>query len=140
MLNPLRVFRLFGNVSRGVEASYRARGEEASEYPHQVFRRNSRALQTTHNDRSQFHPAGAPVPLSFVLLLVSIRPQLTTGFVIHTCRSEDKFCRTEPVSIMDSNREPDKAEEEVEHENKHREAEHALVPLWREVIDRDRYD
>ena len=41
---------------------------------------------------------------------------------------------------MHGNREPDEAEEKVEHEDKDREAEHTLVPLWREVIDRDRYD
>jgi hypothetical protein len=62
------------------------------------------------------------------------------GFVTHTCRSEDKFGRTEPVGIVDGNREPDEAEEKVEHEDEHREAEHALVPFWREVIDRDRHD
>jgi hypothetical protein len=60
------------------------------------------------------------------------------GFVIHTCRSEDKFGRTEPVRVVDGDREPDEAEEKVKHENEHREAEHALVPFWREVIDRDR--
>jgi hypothetical protein len=38
------------------------------------------------------------------------------------------------------NREPDEAEEKIEHEDKDREAEHALVPFRREVIDRDRYD
>ena len=62
------------------------------------------------------------------------------GFVKHTCRSEDKFGRTEPVRIVDGDREPDEAEEKVEHEDEHREAEYALVPFWREVIDRDRHD
>lgn len=38
---------------------------------------------------------------------------------------------------MDGNREPDEAEEKVEHDDEHGEAEHALVPFWREVIDRD---
>ena len=41
---------------------------------------------------------------------------------------------------MHGNREPDEAEEKVEHEDEDREAEHALVPFRREVVDRDRYD
>ena len=41
---------------------------------------------------------------------------------------------------MDGNREPDEAEEKVEQEDEDREAEDALVPFRREVIDRDRYD
>ena len=35
---------------------------------------------------------------------------------------------------------PDKAEEKVEHDDEKREAEHGLVPLWREVVDRNRQD
>ena len=35
---------------------------------------------------------------------------------------------------------PDKAEEKVEHYDEKREAEHCLVPLWREVIDHNRRD
>ena len=41
---------------------------------------------------------------------------------------------------MHGNWEPDEAEEKVEHEDKDREAEHALVPFRWEVIDRDGYD
>ena len=41
---------------------------------------------------------------------------------------------------MHSDREPDEAEEKVEHEDEDREAEHAFVPFRREVIDRDGYD
>ena len=64
--NSLCIFRLFGDVARRIKASYRARGEEAGEYPHQVSLVDSRESPTTHNDRSQFHPPGAPVPLSFI--------------------------------------------------------------------------
>jgi hypothetical protein len=64
----------------------------------------------------------------------------TKRFVIRTCRSKDEFCGTEPVRIVHGNREPDEAEEKVEHEDKDRKAEHALVPFRREVIDRDRYE
>ena len=60
-------------------------------------------------------------------------------FVIRTCRSEDKFCRAEPVRVVNGNREPDEAEEKVEHEDEHRETEHALIPFWREVVDCDRH-
>jgi hypothetical protein len=70
----------------------------------------------------------------------SEHPIAPKNFVIHTCRSKDEFCRTEPVRIMHGNREPDEAEEKVEHEDKDREAEDALVPIRREVIDRDGYD
>ena len=73
------------------------------------------------------------------LLPVSIRSS-KKHFVTHTCRSKDKFCRTESVRIVHGNREPDEAEEKVEHEDKDREAEDALVPIRREVIDRDGYD
>ena len=65
MVNSLRIFCLFSDMARGVKASHCARGEEAGEYPHQVSYMDSRAF-TTHNDRSQFHPPGAPVPLSFI--------------------------------------------------------------------------
>ena len=64
--NSLCIFRLFGDVARRIKASDRARGEKAAEYPHQASRMDSRAIPTTHNDRSQFHPPGAPVPLSFI--------------------------------------------------------------------------
>jgi hypothetical protein len=36
--------------------------------------------------------------------------------------------------------EPDEAEEKVEHDDEEREAKHGLVPLRREIIDRDRQD
>ena len=64
--NSLGIFRLFGDVARRIKASYRARGEEAGEYPHQASLVDSRESPTTHNDRSQFHPPGAPGPLSFI--------------------------------------------------------------------------
>jgi len=70
---------------------------------------------------------------------VSIQSQKNV-FVLRTRRSEDEFCGTEPVRIVHGDREPDEAEEKVEHEDEDREAEHALVPLWREVVDRDRYE
>jgi hypothetical protein len=41
---------------------------------------------------------------------------------------------------VDSDREPDEAEEKVEHDNKERETKHCLVPPRREVINRDRYN
>ena len=41
---------------------------------------------------------------------------------------------------MHGDRKPDEAEEKVEHQDEEREAEHGLVPLWREVVDRDRQD
>jgi len=41
---------------------------------------------------------------------------------------------------VDSDREPDEAEEKVEHDDEERETEHCLVPPRREVIDPDRYN
>ena len=41
---------------------------------------------------------------------------------------------------MDGDREPDEAEEKVEHHDEERKAEHDLVPLRRELIDRDRQE
>ena len=35
---------------------------------------------------------------------------------------------------------PDEAKEKVEHYDEEGEAEHGLVPLWWEVVDRDRQD
>jgi len=55
-----------------------------------------------------------------------------------TRRSEDELCGSEPVSVVDGDREPDEAEEKVEHHDEEREAEHGLVPPRWEIIDRDR--
>ena len=57
-----------------------------------------------------------------------------------TCQGKDILRRTEPIGIVHGNREPDKAEEKVEHDDEEREAEHGLVPLRREVVDRDRQE
>jgi hypothetical protein len=54
-----------------------------------------------------------------------------------TCRREDFLCRTEPVGVVHGDGKPDEAEEKVEHYDEEREAEHGLVPLRREVVDRD---
>jgi len=41
---------------------------------------------------------------------------------------------------VDGDREPDEAEEKIEHQDEEREAEHGLVPPRREIIDRDRHE
>ena len=96
----------------------------------------------THKDKSQFHPGGAPVPLS-VSFCCSLEPsnrQNKSFFFTRTRRSKDEFCGTEPVRVVHGNREPDEAEEKVEHEDEDREAEDALVPFRWEVVDRDGHD
>jgi hypothetical protein len=57
-----------------------------------------------------------------------------------TSGSEDKLCGAESVGVVDGDREPDEAEEKIEHQDEEREAEHALVPPRGEVIDRDRHE
>jgi hypothetical protein len=70
-LNSLRVFRLFGDVARGVKAGQRTCCEKAWEYQYQnqIFFLHVLQKNTTHKDKSQFHPGGAPVPLSYIVLL-----------------------------------------------------------------------
>ena len=100
--------------------------------------------QTTHKHRIQFHPGGAPVPLS----IRRCQPSQHSPFLGRTEKknfgrtsgSEDKLCGAESVGVVDGDREPDEAEEKVEHQDEEREAEHGLVPPRGEVIDRDRHE
>ena len=57
-----------------------------------------------------------------------------------TRQGKNFFCRAEPVGAVHGDWKPDEAKEKVEHYDEEGEAEHGLVPLWWEVVDRDRQD
>lgn len=56
------IFSFFGNVTRGVETNHSSRTEKAC-IPIASENGDTRDV-ATYNESIQFHPAGAPVPLS----------------------------------------------------------------------------
>jgi hypothetical protein len=82
------------------------------------LRWNVKAITLTRNeaykDRIQFHPAGAPVPLS-EKKLSRVRVWTTQELLKRTSLCKNVLGRAEAVGLRYSNGEPDDAEEEIEH-------------------------
>lgn len=68
----------------------------------------------TYKDRIQFHPAGAPVPLSEERLS-RVRVWTTRQLRERTSLCKNVLGRAETIGLRYSNGEPDDAEEEIEH-------------------------
>ena len=74
--------------------------------------------ETSYNDKIQFHPAGAPVPLSEENHKSRNTASCTRNGL--TSHGENILCGTEAVCFGNANGKPNKAEEEVQHHEEYR--------------------
>lgn len=91
----------------------------------------------TDKERIQFHPAGAPVPLSArTREVLNNMGQLKR----HTSHGKNVLGAPEPVRPAHTNGKPDNAEEEVKHHQPSGEFEDEGVEPGRKIVDRNRDD